>query len=303
MFSVWVVAMQYDKPPLTFEQQLDLLASRGLQIGDRKQALHALARISYYRLSAYWHPVKNSDDTFKLGARFEVSLTLYEFDRHLRLQVMDAIERIEIALRTAITYNMAHAYGTFAHTSPTNFRDRFDHAGWIEKIEDEAAHSREIFINHYRDKYEGFPTLPIWMATEVISWGALSRLYEGMLPKDQKIIASDYGIQPIVMRSWLRTLTYIRNLCAHHGRLWNRELAVAPELPRHDERWQPPLIPTNRRLVAILLILRQMMDHHHQGSHWQYRVTELLEPIADKSYWRKAMGLPKDWRNHPLWNR
>ena len=90
--------MRYDKPPLTFEQQLDLLAARGLEINDRDQAPHALERINYYRLSAYWYPVKNNDDTFNPGARFDVAVKLYEFDRHLRLQMMDAIERVEIAL-------------------------------------------------------------------------------------------------------------------------------------------------------------------------------------------------------------
>lgn len=297
------VIMQYHKPPLTFEQQLELLASRGLEILDQDNALHALERISYYRLSAYWYPVKNHDDTFKPGARFDVAVKLYEFDRHLRLQVMDAIERIEIALRTSITYTLSHAYGTYAHTAPANFRDRFQHDRWISHVENEARQSQEEFIAHFQDKYDGFPRLPIWIATEVITLGALSRLYEGMLIRDQRKIAEDYAIHPAVLRSWLRTLTYIRNICAHHARLWNRELANAPELPRHDANWQTPVTPTNRRLFAVLLILRQMMDHHHDGQQWQERVTNLLEPIAEKEYWRISMGIPGDWKVHPLWNR
>jgi len=295
--------MQYDKLPLTFEQQLELLASRGLEIPDQGQALHALERISYYRLSAYWYPVKNNDDTFRPGARFDVALQLYEFDRHLRLQVMDAIERVEIALRTSITYTLAHAFGTYAHTDPGNFRNRFRHDRWTEKIEREARNSQEAFIEHFKTRYEGFPTLPIWMATEVISLGALSRLYEGMLPNEQRRVAEAYEIHPFVLRSWVRTLTYIRNVCAHHARLWNRELSNAPDLPRHDLNWRSPVTPTNRRLFAILLILRHMMNHHHDGQHWQEHVTALLQPIANKHYWRNSMGMPDDWKEHPLWNR
>lgn len=274
--------MRYDKPPLTFGQQLDLLAARGLEVNPRDLALHALERISYYRLSAYWYPVKNQDDTFRPGARFDAALNLYEFDRHLRLQVMGAIERVEIALRTAITYTLAHAYGTYAHTDSANFRNTFQHAEWVGKAETEARNSQEAFVEHFRKKYEGFPTLPIWMATEVISLGSLSRLYEGMLPREQKQVAVDYRIHPSVLRSWFRTLTYVRNICAHHARLWNRELSNAPELPRHDRQWQPPATPTNRRLFALLLMLRQMMARHHDGLHWQGRVTVLLEPIAAK---------------------
>lgn len=295
--------MRYNKPPLTFEQQLELLESRQMLITDRDQALHALECISYYRLSAYWYPVKNDNDTFKPGTRFDVAESLYEFDRHLRLQVMDAIERIEIALRTAITYTLAHSYGAFAHTDPTNFRNTFQHRRWIEKLEYELGNSQEVFIQHFRNKYAGFPAMPIWMAIEVITLGALSRLYEGLLPREQKQIARVYAVHPAVLRSWLRTLTYTRNLCAHHARLWNRELSNAPEMPRHEAAWHPPVTPTNRRLFAVLLILRRMMDHHHDGTHWQKRVTDLIEPVAEKDYWRTAMGMPDGWKTHPLWNR
>ncbi|MFK5948469.1 MAG: Abi family protein [Methylococcales bacterium] len=208
-----------------------------------------------------------------------------------------------MALRTSITYTLSHTYGTFSHTQAANFRSNFRHNQWLARVEQDAASSQEDFIRHYRNKYQGFPRLPIWMATEVITLGALSRLYEGMLKLDQDAVASDYNIQPAVLRTWLRTLTYIRNLCAHHARLWNRQLSVAPEMPRHDVRWQAPLTPTNRRLFAVLLILRQMMHHHHQGLHWQQCVTQLLEPISEKAYWRTAMGLPDDWQAHPLWNR
>lgn len=295
--------MIYDKQPLTFDEQVALLSSRGLDINDQDHALHALERISYYRLSAYWYPVRNHDDSFRDGASFDVALQLYEFDRHLRLLVMDAIERVEISLRTAITYTLAHSYGTFAHIDSANFRRNFRHAQWTSKVEHESQNSQEDFVSHYRNTYEGFPTLPIWMVTEIISLGALSRFYEGMLHDDQRNISEDYHVQPFVLRSWLRTLTYVRNVCAHHARLWNRQLAVAPELPRHDLQWQAPITPTNQRLFSVLLILRQMMAHHHQGVHWQQRVSELLEPIAVKDYWRIAMGLPEDWQNHPLWNR
>jgi abortive infection bacteriophage resistance protein len=299
----WLAAvMRYPKPPLSFEEQLLLLEERGLAIGDRNAAAHALARISYYRLSAYWHPFKNADDSFEPGASFDSALTLYEFDRHLRLQVMDAIERVEIALRTSITYTLAHAYGAFAHCNAANFRSRFHHRTWVSKIEDEARRSKEVFIEHYKEKYEGFPALPIWMATEVIPLGTLSRLYEGMFAKDQRCVAADYDIHHEVLRSWLRTLCYIRNLCAHHSRLWNREIPVAPSLPRHDPLWIPPVTPTNRRLFAVLLVLRQLMAHHHQGRHWQQRVTGLVEPITEWDRWRNAMGLPTDWQTHPLWN-
>ena len=116
-------AKQYTKPALTLEQQLSLAQSRGLAVTNRKVALTTLERISYYRLSAYWHPFKKADDTFESGATFEAALALYEYDRRLRLLLLDAIERFEIALRTVVTYTLAHAYGPFAHDDAGGSRD------------------------------------------------------------------------------------------------------------------------------------------------------------------------------------
>ena len=295
------VAVRYTKPPLTFEQQLDQLIDRGLSVPDRQVALHALERISYYRLSGYWRPFKSSGETFEAGASFDVALSLYEFDRRLRLLVMDAIERAEIAVRTAVTYELAHRYGAFGHTDPGNFWSGFKHGDYIASAEVEAKRARETFIDHYKTKYEGFPTLPIWMATEVISLGGLSRLYSGMKKPDQTSIASAYGIHPPVLGSWLHTLTYVRNVCAHHSRLWNRVLGIRPKLPRNERDWFPPHVPHNDRLWVVLLILRRLMYHHHQGGDWQGDIERLVEPFVVDGRWRAAMGFPDAWREHPVW--
>ncbi len=293
--------MRYTKPALTFEQQLDQLIQRDLAVPDRQTALHALERISYYRLSGYWLPFKRPDDRFKPGASFDEVLALYEFDRRLRLLVMDAIERAEVAVRTAVTYELAHRYGTFGHSNPANFWPKFQHTKWVTNIKLEAARSKEIFIEHYQTKYEGFPTLPVWMATEVISLGALSRLYAGMKKADQAPIARAYGVQPLVLGSWLHTLNYARNVCAHHSRLWNRELRIPPKLPRNDPDWHPPHVPHNDRLWVVLLILRRLMDHHHQSGDWQADIERLVEPFAANARWRLAMGFQDTWREHPVW--
>lgn len=293
--------MRYDKLPLTVEQQVALLESRGMVIHDHAVAVQTLRCISYYRLSAYWHPFKTEGDRFAPGTHFSRALELYEFDRHLRLLVMDAIERVEVRLRTQATYHFSHAFGAMGHVEPMNFRRDFNHAAWIGKVRAEAKQSQEVFIEHFRARYDGFPDLPLWMATEVIPFGALSRFYEGMRPAEQRLIAAGHGIHHSVLRSWLRTLAYVRNLCAHHARLWNRELAVAPELPRHDGRWQPPLTPSNRRLFAVLLLLRQLLAEHHAGQHWRDRCHDLMIRARLNRASQEAMGLPLAWDAHPLW--
>ena len=142
----------YTKSPLTFEQQLQQLKNRGLIIENDGFALSQLRTISYYRLSAYWYPFRKIEqggtiaDDFEEGTHFDEVMTLYEFDRRLRLLVMDAIERVEVCVRTLFAYQVGHKYGTFGHNEAANFHPGFDHAPWLEKLEDETSRSRDVFI-------------------------------------------------------------------------------------------------------------------------------------------------------------
>jgi len=92
--------MHYLKAALSFPDQLAQLQQRGLHVTDPDRALHWLRRVSYYRLSAYFLPFKNGE-SFRPGTEFNDVAGLYIFDRKLRLLVLDAIERIEVALRTS----------------------------------------------------------------------------------------------------------------------------------------------------------------------------------------------------------
>ena len=210
----------YTKSPLTFEQQLQQLKARGLIIDNDEFVLSQLRTISYYRLSAYWHPFRKIEqdgtisDYFEEGTHFNDVMNLYEFDRRLRLLVMDAIERIEVYVRTLFTYQMGLKYGTFGHTEAANFRPKFKHAEWLEKLEQETEQSRDVFISHYRTKYAGFPTLPIWMVTEVMTMGHLSRGYSGLENNDKKIISVEFALHHKCLANWLHTLTYVRNVCS-----------------------------------------------------------------------------------------
>lgn len=302
---------QYNKPALSFEDQLSLLEQRGMLISDRASALIKLKNIGYYRLSGYWYPFRFRDNTlvthnFVPNTSFESIISLYEFDRKLRSFVLDAIERIEVSVRTQVTYHMSHKYGAFAHADANNFHPKFDHRTWLYNLQKETKRSKEEFIRHYRAKYSGFPCLPIWMVTEVMSFGSLSYFYAGLNNnqklgvEDKKSIASYYNVHHKRLGDWLHMLTYIRNVCAHHSRLWNREFAIKPD-KSNDPNWQPPITPRNDRLFYILLILRFLLKQMNKGDHWANEITSLIQPIASNPNSRIAMGLPENWKDHPIW--
>ncbi len=296
----------YNKPALSFQQQLDGLIQRGLSVQDPESALSALSSISYYRLSAYWHPFRTKDDAgnttdqFFPTADFQEAIKLYEFDRELRLLIIDAIERVEVAVRTQITYHLGCKYGTFGHTEPANFHPLFDHSRWTRKLDADATKSSEEFIRHYRSRYTGFPKLPVWMATEILTFGGLSMLYRGLVNDDKRSVASHFNIHFKRLENWLHTLTYLRNLCAHHSRLWNRELSIRPDRI-NEPLWQPPITPRNDRLFYILLVLRFLLNQTGNGNDWKNAVIALVAPFADIERYRLAMGIPENWQEHPLW--
>jgi len=181
----------YSKPPLSFADQISRLEQKGMSFNDKALAENRLASISYYRLSGYWYPFRvrnehnNVSHLFAAETDFNQIIFLYEWDRQLRSLILDAIERIEIAVRTQFTYHIGHTYGAFGHTNAQNFHPKFKHQDWLNKLESEVLRSSDDFIRHYKFKYTGFPTVPIWLLTEVMSLGALSFGYRGLI-NDQK---------------------------------------------------------------------------------------------------------------------
>ena len=296
--------MNYTKPALSFEQQADQLLSRGFE-ADRARLIATLSRVSYYRLTAYWHPFKRADDTFGPGTSLDKIWSRYTFDRQLRLLVMDAVERVEVSvLRTQMVEQHARQYGPFGYRDAKCFRPEFggnDHRRMVEDIDHETSRSREPFVGHFRTKYSSEPGLPLWMAAEIASYGTLFTFYRYLNLPEQKRLASQLGLPASVLQSWLFNLNYIRNLCAHHSRLWNRELAIRPLVPdaKNSPEWHQPATPDNRRMFAVLTLLRWLLHKIAPQSHWSDRLRALLKNYPDVPL--LLMGFPSGWETSPIW--
>lgn len=300
--------IEYQKPALSIQEQLERLQNRGLIIDSWDFGENILAHVNYYRLSAYCLPFKQRDSLGNITERFQENvalsdvLTLYEFDRKLRFLLMDALERIEISIRTNITHHLAFQYGSYVLEDSSNFHPSFAHSAWIKQIKEEVSRSKEQFIEHFKEKYLGFPKTPIWMAIEVISFGSLSMLFKGLKNEDKQKIASKYFLHHKTLISWMHFLTYIRNLCAHHSRLWNKELAIKPVLNDFEKQIPADCIPQNNRSFISLLILKYLLKKTGNGTDWSNNCSQLIEPILARYPWaHTSMDIPDNWINHPLW--
>jgi len=271
--------MAYNRPWLTFQQQLDQLKNRGMVVTDESAALDYLQRIGYYRLSGYWYPFRifqqnKATDQFVPDTQFLDAVNLYLFDKKLRLFVLDALERIEVSLRVDLAYQLGQR-NAFAHTDIKQFHPSFVRRkvsggqqtmfdAWLSKYQGLVSRSKEDFVRHYLATHG--PELPVWVAVEVFDFGALSQLISMMKIADQQTIADKYGVSDWqVFNSWIFALSYLRNLVAHHSRLWNRNITANPKPPKQISRtWHKAVIQDKELLAKPFVLLAITMDLLHK---------------------------------------
>ena len=320
-------ANAYNRPWKSFDDQLSLLDARGLQVADSDWALRWLQRAGYYRLSAYWYPfrvfqhVQDAEsgairsvrtDDFVTDTAFSDAVGLYIFDRKLRVLLADALERIEVSLRVQIAYRLGQA-DTFAHLHEGHFHPTWASrpeprsgltafAAWQQKYQGLVQRSKEDFVKHYREKHG--PDMPIWVAIEVWDFGAVSQLLAMMKVPDQQAIAAHYGVNDWkAFASWVRALSYLRNLVAHHSRVWNRNMVSEPKMPSSGQpAWcvqfagKPDLMA---KPFVYLAIVRHMVEVICPGSQWHLRLADHLLDFPTQASQRKqsvaAMGAPDGW--------
>lgn len=296
--------LSYNKPWLSIPQQLLKLESRGLIIGDRRIAQDFLWHLNYYRFSGYCLAFEQNRHTFVAGTTFEQIKASYQFDVSLRDLLTEALEVIEVDSRSTIAHIFGNKYGAFGHLESSNFRASFKHSDWLDRVRIEAGRSSERFVTHFKNNYIEFPDLPCWIATEVTTFGTVSKMYEGLLDQCQSPIANRYGLQKGDLESTLHHLSYVRNVCAHHSRVWDRVWSIMPRVP-NGKAWQQPLMPSKNTIFVTLIIiyrvLKQCAASRAFAVEWRRRVNELMRSPPSAVDALQRMGMPVYWYKHPYW--
>ena len=290
----------YRKPPLSTEQQADLLISRGLIIHDRNELIDFLSRVSYYRLTAYLFPFKKTgSEHYEVGTTFETIYRRYTFDRRFRLLILDALERFETAMKARIVNVFVMRHGALGYLDIHNYNDfspdKFDR--FLNEIREAVKKSSEKFVKHFLDKYSD-QDLPLWMASELITFGTMFTMFRNMNYQEQKEIAETFQLPVKILKSWLHTLNYIRNICAHHARLWNKRLGVAPQMPKRKgfEAWTA--FDTEKPFF-ILLMLSHLLKCCAPHTHWRTRMEELIDEYGELPF--EKIGFSPGWKENSIW--
>jgi len=302
----------FNKPSTTYAEQLDKLTARGMTIADTALAERWLKTVGYYRLGAYWltfekPPAQGQTRSkrFVDGTTFEQVINLYTFDRELRLLVTEAIERTEIALRASWTYQLGNAHGPHAYLDPNKFEFDLDYHQQVNRISSQVRRSSETFVKHYRRTYYPPTMPPLWIVTELMTFGEISKWVEKTRENFIKLnVARDMGFPNMeTLTGTIASLSYVRNICAHHGRLWNRRLVKRPPYLRllsaslQGTRRNPNEI--DNTIFNILTILVYLLRKQSPDTSFAERVIRLADTQPD--YIRQGMGIPDDWKSRPIW--
>lgn len=302
--------IDYNKRPLTIPEQVTRLKRRGLLFDNETEASAYLFNISYYRLRAYTYPFQDntegSDHEFtRNDIHFKDIIDLYCFDRRLRSLIFNAIEKIEVAMRTKIVQVYAESTDdSHWYLEPDLYRRGYDDL--MQHIKSDVDRSNEDFIKHYKGKYSNPPMPPSWMALEVVSFATLSRLYQDLKLDDRKeYIAKVFGLPKVgILENWLHAISNLRNCCAHHSRVWNRRFMVHVTLPYNasyafmDRRTIREL--RDNKLFAVLSCVAYILNIISPGNDFKTNVKRLLKSDC-RLLSLQDMGFPDNWQSLPVW--
>ncbi len=218
-------------------------------LGNIDEIASHLAVVSEHRLAEYWMPFVGTDGRFVDGTSFELVWSRYVFDRRLRLLIFDAIERIEVCLKTQLAI------------------------------------------------YSGC----CWKDIAPMTFGAARHYFDTASTVAVKVpVAKLFGVHHVVLSSWLESLLLLRNVVAHHGRVWNRQVGAQPKIPKRDAAWHNPVEISGNRVFALLTICRHCLKHIAPQSAWRDRLEALFAEFSHIPISR--LGFPDNWKRSPIWS-
>lgn len=279
------------QPPMTIDEQIENLKNIGLIVDDEEYAKKILNDISYFRLiKAYSLNLKHKNGRYNEKVTFEQIVELYLFNANFRQLIFPEIEKVEINVRCRISNYFAEKYGVLGYLEADKFVNPEYHKAFLEDITEEIRrNSKAPFVKNFRENYEG-GNLPIYALVEVFSFGTLSKFYKNMNNQDKKVVAKSFGVGYTYFESWLESISYVRNICAHYGRLYNAKLSKTPIL--YKEYSQAGI--GNNRIFGVLLCLKNLLKN---DVHWDLFVDK-IELLFDKyeSVNICTMGFPENWK-------
>lgn len=283
------MSLKEHQPPLDVDAQIENLKNLGLVIGDEDSAKSFLNDVSYFRfIKAYSLGWKPKNGNYQEGTTFDMLKELYLFNSNFRQLLFPLIERVEVNLRCRMANYFCVKYGVLGYLDAANFANKQYHDEFLDDIDIEVERNAKApFVKNFRQNYvDG--TMPLYALVELFSFGTLSKFFKNMKNEDKKAVAKTYGVGYTYFESWIESIAFVRNICAHYGRLYNVNLSKSPMLYKQYQGI------SNLRIYAILLCLKNLLPN---DLHW-IQFVDTLELLIEKypSVQIQLMGFPENWK-------
>jgi abortive infection bacteriophage resistance protein len=296
--------MKCEKEPFSCEKHIEILQNRGLEVTDTERAIKYLNSVGYFRLTGYMYHLQENDGShqFKGKVTFDDIINLYQFDKKLRVIINEYLERIEVAMRAKLTNYFSIKYGFFWLTNKNLFADLTIHQSIINEITETFLNPQESYLKSFKRKYtsEAFP--PSNMALETLTMGKITRLYKSLKNDTEKMqIAKDFNLPPNILTSWIIYLTNIRNICAHHSRLWNKRVtADQPIIPSREKyKFNGEITPNfHITIYGVISIINRLLSSFNPKNSFIAKIEAIIE---EHNIDTSLMNFPNNWKEVATW--
>lgn len=312
----------YNRPPISVQEQIAHLQAKGLLVLDVDAAVAHLDAKGYYRLKAYLLPFRDVNAGFHPGTTFDQAVDLYEFDEKLRLLVFKQIQSIEIAIRTRFNEIICSKTGnSFWYLDSSLFSvNTASYENTINKLKGSFLDSQETFACHFREKYyndycSSYSIMPpSWMAIELMTFGNLLNLLNSVSQDTILKYKLDRWAKKKVgpdkfkkLTNWMHCIRDVRNHCAHHNRLFNRNFPAPDGIKRHlDPKIRLVSIDDNphgqhqlNRLYTMLAVM-QVISKEICLLPIGPMLSKLFDDHPEAINHLSSMGFPAEWKSEKL---
>ena len=275
---------------MSIDEQIVNLREKGLIIDNEDFARSFLNDVSYFRLiKAYSLGLKERNGNYYENVCFEDVVNLYLFNANLRQQIFFQIEKIEVNLRCRLSNYFCGKYGVLGYENANNFVSTIHHEELLDDIKRETARNRKSpFVKNFLHRYEG-RKIPLYALVELFSFGTLSKFYKNMKNEDKKAVARQFGVGYTYFESWIESIAYVRNVCAHYGRLYNTKLVKTPKLYKQHK-------VDNNRIFATLLVLKHLLPNDNLWHDFVQTIKNLVKKYPNVNL--RLIGFPQEWSEY-----
>ena len=301
-----VIKPRFNKPALGVDDLADLLLCRGLKGISKSDLAQKLRFVNYYHLRGYTYPYQDNsqdDSPFIIGTTWQQIWADYQFDSELRMLIFDGISRFEIALRSIVTLFMCEYCGAQWFENQSLFVSEVQFQKDLKELIENWNRSKDDFKMHYVKCYDTNQLPPAWMIFETSTLGLVSKylenLQKGLRPKT--LIMRQFGFDRAsgkVFLSWIHQLTYVRNICAHHARLFSRKLTYSSTVPKKLAYEWVNEIPASDKVYMAICVLTYLLNICAPDYQFKDKLIYLLDNANNEQL--NFMGCPQDWKEQAL---